>query len=272
MVVDLDEFLFTKNYPTIRDYINKMEIENPHITCITVPWTMFGSSGHEKQPKSVVDNFLYRDAIDTTFQEGRYAKSLFQSSHKFNIHIPSNVNNKNTTLNFIPNQKSMPTIPKNIKIQENELQLNHYAIQSKDFFRNVKMTRGSASTNKNDKVRTWDYFKKYDKNQHFDNLLSAKRKKKSKIYLVMCRYKENLDYITQNPIIFDNFDKIIIYNKGNNDINIKDKKIEIIPSNNLGNAEETYFRFIIDNYNLENVVVLFSSASFYKYKNIYIHT
>ena len=116
LVVDLDEFLFTKNYPTIRDYINKMEIENPHITCITVPWTMFGSSGHEKQPKSVVDNFLYRDAIDTTFQEGRYAKSLFQSSHKFNIHIPSNVNNKNTTLNFIPNQKSMPTIPKNIKI------------------------------------------------------------------------------------------------------------------------------------------------------------
>jgi len=269
LVVDLDEFLFTKNYPTIRDYINKMEIENPHITCITVPWTMFGSSGHEKQPKSVVDNFLYRDAIDTTFQEGRYAKSLFQSYYNFNVHIPSNVNKKKSTLNFIPNQKSMMIIPKNIKIQENELQLNHYAIQSKDFFRNVKMTRGDIYSEKNENARTLDYFKKYDKNEHFDNLLSTKRKKKSKIYLVMCRYKENLDYITQNPIIFDNFDKIIIYNKGYNDINIKDKKIEIIPSENLGNAEESYFRFIIDNYNLENVVVLFSSASFYKYKHDY---
>lgn len=269
LVVDLDEFLFTKNYPSIRDYINKMEIENQHITCITVPWTMFGSSGHEKQPKSVVDNFLYRDAIDTTFQEGRYAKSLFQSYHKFDIHVPFNVNKKNTTLNFIPNQKSMPTIPKDIKIQENELQLNHYAVQSKDFFRNVKMTRGDIHSEKNENVRTLDYFKKYDKNEHFDNLLSTKRKKKSKIYLVMCRYKENLDYITKNPNIFDNFDKIIIYNKGNNDINIKDKKIEIIPSENLGNAEESYFKFIIDNYNLENVVVLFSSASFYEYKHDY---
>ena len=40
--------------------------------------------------------------------------------------------------------------------------LNHYAIQSKEFFKKVKMTRGAADTIKHNHVRDLNYFKRYD--------------------------------------------------------------------------------------------------------------
>ena len=43
-----------------------------------------------------------------------------------------------------------------------DLHLNHYAIQSLNFFKAVKMTRGSANTKLFDKVRDLKYFKQYD--------------------------------------------------------------------------------------------------------------
>jgi hypothetical protein len=40
--------------------------------------------------------------------------------------------------------------------------LNHYAIQSLDWFKAVKMTRGAADSANYDKIRDLTYFKRYD--------------------------------------------------------------------------------------------------------------
>lgn len=54
------------------------------------------------------------------------------------------------------------------------LHLNHYAIQSYEWFKNVKMTRGDVSSSIYEGVRNDEYFRKYDTNDVFDNELSLK--------------------------------------------------------------------------------------------------
>jgi len=43
-----------------------------------------------------------------------------------------------------------------------ELQLNHYVIQSREYFEKVKMVRGDASRAENDGIRDWGYFEARD--------------------------------------------------------------------------------------------------------------
>ena len=43
------------------------------------------------------------------------------------------------------------------------LQLNHYQIQSKEYFEKIKMVRGDVSNKSWDSMRTWKYFEENDK-------------------------------------------------------------------------------------------------------------
>jgi hypothetical protein len=56
---------------------------------------------------------------------------------------------------------------------ENELiHLNHYPIQSLEYFKKIKMTRGDAGYHGSENVRNMEYFQNYDKDQTFkDELL-----------------------------------------------------------------------------------------------------
>jgi hypothetical protein len=42
------------------------------------------------------------------------------------------------------------------------MQLNHYLIQSKQYFKEVKMVRGAAGIPAHEKLRDWTYFKQHD--------------------------------------------------------------------------------------------------------------
>jgi hypothetical protein len=55
-------------------------------------------------------------------------------------------------------------------LDESPIHLNHYAIQSKNWFKMVKSKRGDAYRNKN--FRNDNYFKMYDFNDIVDNELS----------------------------------------------------------------------------------------------------
>ena len=56
------------------------------------------------------------------------------------------------------------------------LHLNHYAIQSLEWFIRVKATRGDVYAPNWDRIRTEDYFKRYDINDIVDSELSLKYK------------------------------------------------------------------------------------------------
>ena len=58
-------------------------------------------------------------------------------------------------------------------IENSALHLNHYAIQSLEWFMRVKATRGDASNITSDGIRTKKYFDRYDLNDIEDLELST---------------------------------------------------------------------------------------------------
>ena len=178
LVVDLDEFMYARNgYKTIKEYLRTIK---PEVDQIKVPWKMFGSSGHIKQPKSIIQGFTRRRKYIHSKLNPlvMFVKSLVRgkSLHKIGIH--SHITSAPNVI--IPtNQPSCNDIePVSEEIIETSyLNLNHYGIQSWNFFKVVKMSRGSASTKKNDKVRDKSYFKLRDTNEFVDTELKQKRLK-----------------------------------------------------------------------------------------------
>jgi hypothetical protein len=73
-------------------------------------------------------------------------------------------------------------------IKDNCLHLNHYAIQSYNWFKHVKMTRGDATSIRQDNVRNEHYFKSYDWNEILDDEL------KNKQYIDIFNWQKYYDY------------------------------------------------------------------------------
>jgi hypothetical protein len=74
----------------------------------------------------------------------------------------------------VPNSATFVIATENI-LKTSCLHLNHYRIQSWDFFRKVKMTRGDVfQKNENSAVRDKKYFKKMDFNDMVDTELKRK--------------------------------------------------------------------------------------------------
>ena len=183
LVVDLDEFMYARNgYKTIKEYLRTV---NKDVEQIKVPWKMFGSSGHKKQPNSIIQGFTRRRKYSKKFDmlhnpEFIEVKSIVRGKSliRLDVHVhqvhdsPSwrgTISNKDGTISF-----AFETI--NEKILETScLHLNHYRIQSWEFFKNVKMTRGSNG--RNSKVRDKNYFKLQDTNDLVDTELKRKRLK-----------------------------------------------------------------------------------------------
>jgi hypothetical protein len=69
---------------------------------------------------------------------------------------------------------TLPTKTNENLLNKAALHLNHYAIQSWDWFSRVKMTRGSATNSSQNNFRNKDYFKKYDFNDIQDTELINK--------------------------------------------------------------------------------------------------
>ena len=173
MVVDLDEFVYARNgFKTIPDFLNSLE---KNIAQVKIPWKMFGSNGFntldKKQPKSVVQNFtkrrLYNDRVIN-------CKSIVRSSCLTELGIHSNY--YNSGFSIASNYKK--TVLRNINdmeisekiLEESCLHLNHYAIQSLEWFLRIKATRGNCD-NVGENIRNESYFKSYDNNEFLDDEL-----------------------------------------------------------------------------------------------------
>jgi len=171
LICDLDEFIYgRKKYVNIRDYLSDMDY-GTH--CIFIPWKMYGSSGHIKQPNLIVPNFLKRGKYNDTQVSGKYivrssiVKVYYQHSAVLNN------NYKVITSDGLPHQRN-PSFLINIseEILENSyIHCNHYAIQSWEWFRDIKMTRGDAASVTTNSIRDENYFKGYDFNDIFDDEL-----------------------------------------------------------------------------------------------------
>ena len=175
IVCDLDEFIYARNnFKNIKEYLNTLDDK---ISQVFIPWKMFGSSGFntidKKQPESVIKNFIKRTNYDKdcNFQgvimegDDKYSltKCIVRNKYlkKFGIHSHEMTNN-----NFIgPDNNN--SIKNNVFYKINEkilsesfLHLNHYPIQSYEWFMRIKATRGDSVCVKN--VRDENYYRSFD--------------------------------------------------------------------------------------------------------------
>lgn len=133
-IFDLDEFLYSPDSVDIKNILQ--DNENEYL--LHINWVNFGSSGFIEQPNNVVSNFVFRGYYNSTKNgpNGRYNsyKSIVKTNGRIQLGIHTHTyNNK--------------TVGKNISfdISNTPLLINHYAIQSQNFWENIKMTRGDVN-------------------------------------------------------------------------------------------------------------------------------
>ena len=146
-ICDLDEFFFGLKQPLIHT-IKTLESNYDYILC---NWKMFGSDGLINHPPDI------RTAIT-------HCNKRLWNETKY-IFKPESIHSSS----ILVHELSEP----NLRVyNENELiQLNHYPIQSLEFFKKIKMTRGDSNYKNLNNVRNMDYFKKNDHREVRDETL-----------------------------------------------------------------------------------------------------
>jgi hypothetical protein len=171
IVCDLDEFIYSRNgYNRIIDYLNSVPND---VSNVLIPWKLFGSNGYIKQPSSVIKSFTKRQNANIDSIE---IKPIFRgrSLKKIGVHN-SEIDGRtiNSANDPIENKYSSDTSEDILK--RSNLHLNHYAIQSYNWFKSVKMTRGDACSSQSDRSRNDEYFLKYDHKDLDDYELANKK-------------------------------------------------------------------------------------------------
>jgi len=182
LVCDLDEFIYARGPARrISDVLKSQRID---VSGIQLPWKMFGSSGRERQPKSVRFGFVSRANADAhhpckTTEGGIPGKTIARASRIRSLDV--HTCNLSWGRRILPNGEpadrgSFQTISE-AALATHPLHLNHYAIQSLELFRAVKMTRGDVNHADYTSVRDLDYFRRYDTNTVHDDELAIKSSK-----------------------------------------------------------------------------------------------
>jgi glycosyltransferase involved in cell wall biosynthesis len=151
IVCDMDEFFYGVDH--------KLTTKLKTLECFNViyaNWHMFGSDNLTKQPSDIRTNIIHRKPELDKNTKYIFKTASVKNSSMIWIH----------GLVYPGTMEVIKTHPK-IRIANKLIKLNHYPIQSLEFFQKVKMTRGSANVAKHDKIRDMDYFKRYDSGTDF---------------------------------------------------------------------------------------------------------
>lgn len=219
IVCDLDEFIYArKGIKTIKDYLSCLD---QNISQVFIPWKIFGSNGYKEQPECVVKSFTKRINYNKEYgfqgcvkeNECNYSftkcivRSKFLTRFNIHSHFTSN-NNYITSDNKTNNIHSTQCFCKTNEdiLEESYLHLNHYSIQSFDWFMKVKATRGDAYQISSENIRDENYFNAFDNvsNDIYDIELKNKLK--------------NMYYYKMQSIIFPPTIELDVYKQYNSDL------------------------------------------------------
>ena len=179
VVVDLDEFLFSRDERSLQEVLLEFffgDAEAEEGTgALFVPWVDFGSSGHRVQPPTVREHFTWRSNASIARDFLDNGKSIGRVSMLTTLGIHLQYLGMGTTFvagdRFVGEHLSPTLIRSDMQFGPTRtdlgqagppLQLNHYTVQSWEFFESVKMRRGAADVADSENVRDRAYFEKYD--------------------------------------------------------------------------------------------------------------
>jgi len=150
LIVDMDEYVWS---PMNENLLNILD-QCSHIGQIQIEHTIFGSSGYEEQPKSIVNSFIKRSIDSPTTNPGN-RKYFINCNYKFNslnVHHATFINKYEEENNFM-------------LLNDPYFKMNHYCCQSQNFWNNVKCNRGDSNSYR---IRSVSDFEKIDINDVTD--------------------------------------------------------------------------------------------------------
>lgn len=184
LICDLDEFLYGRKGKTIKTYLQSL----PWLVSeIIIPWKNFGSSGHVNHPDGpITKNFIYRQSYHNANQiigDGGKSKSRVSwckyivrtnRIRHLSTHFSSVWYGRVIDYNGNPLINYDGTLPVSERSLENSnLHLNHYQIQSFEYFTNIKLKRPEVNTPHPDELKSLEFFKNNDRNEVLDIELST---------------------------------------------------------------------------------------------------
>jgi hypothetical protein len=194
IVVDLDEFLFSRDERSLQEVLLEFFFDEEgraeqDTAALFVPWTIFGSSGLKEQPPNVREHFTWRHNESDSRRGGmpgfiNNGKTVSRVSMLDSIKIHRSFTSIGATAvagdrfegeqfpgSFAPGEDAKYGPPSLLRRAGPPLQLNHYPVQSWQFFEAVKMKRGAADDQQNEWIRDRNYFIRYDFHEREDTAL-----------------------------------------------------------------------------------------------------
>ncbi len=150
-IFDLDEYFYSPISIDLKSVIKKYTSNKIIINAVP-----FNSNGHNKQPKYIVESFTKRCCgYNGIFRPTTKIPNLFVSNNTKCVFKTSYVHKIDIHDSIVSGDTVYETSEQNPN-----LLINHYIIQSKEFFEKVKMTRGDITRIKN--TRDWECFNAID--------------------------------------------------------------------------------------------------------------
>ena len=175
MICDLDEFIYSRqDFKTIDQYLKTIPDD---ISQIKIPWKIFGSSGHEKQPESVIKSFVHWKPIHSKHQvkfKGKVTgvKSIVRISNIKKLIIHAHYVNGKTILVSGKSCKMEDPHCGVYDIKDDPLHMNHYYTQSLEYFDTIQKSRRGGNNPRNIKDIKW--FNANKDGNFFDDELAKK--------------------------------------------------------------------------------------------------
>jgi len=169
LAVDLDEYMFAHS-PAVPLAAAVRDVLDPgKAHAVKVPWTSFGSSGRARQPKNgAVCGFTMRRRYPGSHMVKEFARVRVLVRLGIHVHQTSpdwnEYNRKRTRVSY--SEDDLAGAP---------FHLNHYPIQSREYFARTKMSRGDVNNPKMGGIRTWEYFDAYDYKDVEDTELATRK-------------------------------------------------------------------------------------------------
>jgi hypothetical protein len=142
-ICDLDEFFFG----TEKKLLDALDEFDEYNVIYTNSY-FYGSDNLIEHPKDIRTSILHReeDIVNGI-------KYIFK---------PSSINNSSEIwIHWLVNSGTLQKKHMNEITQNDKIRLNHYRIQSFEYYKNVKMTRGDADVKQNENMRDLKYFEHY---------------------------------------------------------------------------------------------------------------
>lgn len=158
--LDGDEFLYSPRHALLQDALQPF-VDQP-LSALAAWWMHHGSNGHVDEPRGLLLEQYPRHARPD-FIPNRHVKSIVRGKEPVKVtgaHVFETLRGTYDEQRRLITHGHMPELMPSYE----ELRINHYSVQSWDYFKQHKQTTGAPDINP-DLVRPDSWFHKHDRNE-----------------------------------------------------------------------------------------------------------